>query len=379
MKVAHVLPALTKGGGEKVAAELANHASRAGHQVVLIAGWPVDPGLLRETLLPDIRVFYVSKQSKSRTGRYLKLIVWFWRHTDLLSKQDVIHCHLSYGVVFGFLVKLWQSVTRIEGPAIVQTNHSAGAPVSDLRRVVQSFFARQCNALALIAEDEYWSLFAKKHPRIITRVIFNGISQPNHSIVDPLDRDAYRREVGIPDNCKLVVGAIGRLTADREPWTYLPIFEEIARDFGEDVHFLLAGGGSELEAMRALAIEKGLAGQVHFPGEVNDPTLPLAVMDLYISINVGAITGLAGMEAALSGLPVIAMQWTPGYYAAPEDWIWSSTNQSEVAQRSCELLKSPSSRDALAQRQKSFVQSNHTIDTMASSYYDMYNSAIARL
>ena len=70
--------------------------------------------------------------------------------------------------------------------------------------------------------------------------------------------------------------------------------------------------------MRSLTIEKGLAGQVHFPGEVNDPTLPLAVMDLYISINVGAITGLAGMEAAFSGLPVIAMQWTPGYRAAPE-------------------------------------------------------------
>ena len=379
MKVAHVLPALTKGGGEKVAVELANHASRAGHQVVLIVGWMVDPVLLRETLLPDIRVVYVSKQSKSRIGRYLKLIVWFWRHTDLLSKQDVIHCHLSYGVVFGFLVNLWRSIIRISGPVIIQTNHSAGAPVSDLRLLVQSFFARQCNALALIAEDEHWSSFAKKHPKIITRVIFNGISQSKHATVDALERGTYRREVGIPDSCKLVVGAIGRLTADREPWTYMPIFEEIARDFGKDVHFLLAGGGSELERMRSLSIEKGLGGQVHFPGEVNDPTLPLAVMDLYISINVGAITGLAGMEAALSGLPVRATQWTPGYRAAPEDWIWSSTNQSEVAQRSCELLNSPSSRDVLAQRQKSFVQSNHTIDAMANSYYDMYKSAIARL
>ena len=184
-----------------MAAELANHASRAGHQVVLIAGWIVDPVLLQETLLPDIRVVYVSKQSQSRIGRYLKMIVWVLRHKDLLSKQDVIHCHLSYGVAFGFLVKLWKSVTRTENPVIVQTNHSAGAPISGLRRLGQSFFARQCNALALIAEDEYWASFAKKHPNIITRVILNGISQPNNATVDPLKRDAYRRAVGIPDNC----------------------------------------------------------------------------------------------------------------------------------------------------------------------------------
>ena len=56
MKITHVVPALTKGGGEKVAAELANHASRSGHKTAMIVGWPVDPRLLRDTLLPDVSV-----------------------------------------------------------------------------------------------------------------------------------------------------------------------------------------------------------------------------------------------------------------------------------------------------------------------------------
>ena len=47
-----------------------------------------------------------------------------------------------------------------------------------------------------------------------------------------------------------------------------------------------------------------------------------------------------GMEAAMYGLPVIAIQWTKGYNSGPEDWIWSSTNQLKVAKRSCELLSS---------------------------------------
>ena len=92
--------------------------------------------------------------------------------------------------------------------------------------------------------------------------------------------------------------------------------------------------------MRSLAIEHNLEEQVHFPGEVKEPIKALAVMDLYISINVGSITGLAGMEAAMFGVPVIAMQWKRGYIATPNDWIWSSTNQSDVAQCSCDLLAS---------------------------------------
>ena len=98
----------------------------------------------------------------------------------------------------------------------------------------------------------------------------NGISQRNNQTISASKRDMYRTKAGIPNHCKLVVGAIGRMTADREPWTYLPIFKEIANEFGHDVHFLLAGGGSELNRMRSLAIEYGLEKQVHFPGEVNE-------------------------------------------------------------------------------------------------------------
>ena len=244
----------------------------------------------------------MSKHPGSKIGRYFKLIVWLYKNKKFLYEQDIIHCHLSYGIIFGFLVNIWRLVKQIDVPLIVQTNHSVGAPVSNFRRWLQYFFSKQCDALALIAEDEFWSSFAKKHPKILTKVILNGISQRNNQTISASKRDMYRTKAGIPNHCKLVVGAIGRMTADREPWTYLPIFKEIANEFGHDVHFLLAGGGSELNRMRSLAIEYGLEKQVHFPGEVNEPTMCFAIMDLYISINVGRITGLAGMEAAMYGL-----------------------------------------------------------------------------
>ena len=376
MKIAHVVPALTKGGGEKCAAELANHAARVGHEITVIVGWPVNPILLREKLLPDVRVLYVSKKPRSRLELYINLIIWIWKHRKFLEKKDVVHCHLSYGTIFGFLLKKWRSFKLNRVPVIVQTNHSVGAPVSFLRRRLQSFLAKQCDALALIASDEYWSSFAMKHPKILTKIIFNGISQSNCQIINSSKRNTYRRKLGVPSHCKMIVGAIGRMTADREPWSYIPIFKEIAEEFGQDVHFLLAGGGPELKRLQTLVNRQGLEGQVHFPGEINEPTNILSIIDLYVSINVGKITGLAGMEAALFGIPVIARQWIQGYNPAQEDWIWSSTNQSEVAKKACELLKSTKRRELLSRKQKTYVQAHHTIETMANSYYDMYKAAI---
>ena len=63
MKIAHVVP--WPRWGRKVAAELANHASRAGHKITMIVGWPVDPSLLRDKLLTDVKVVCVSKKLRS--------------------------------------------------------------------------------------------------------------------------------------------------------------------------------------------------------------------------------------------------------------------------------------------------------------------------
>lgn len=379
MKIVHALPVLAKGGGERIALNLANHASKTGHDVTLIAAHPVDSSLFVDNLHINVKVRYVSEIAHSRIRKYIYLFFWTLRNRSWLAEQDILHCHLLYAAVLGMLVRACRLVTGTKGPVVVQTNHSVGAPLHSLRRWLIARMATQCDGLALIAEDEYWRSFASKNPRITTQIIFNGISNPSDVPINPAEKNKYRQEIGIPDECNLVVGAIGRLEADRKPWLYLPIFAKIAREFGTKVHFLLGGSGSELERMRSLVIEEKLEGQVHFPGQVIEPRLPLAVMDLYISMNVGAVTGLAGMEAALSEVPVLAIQWIPEYRAATSDWIWSSADSSEVAKRSCELLKSSLNRQTLAKQQNTHVKLHHTTEAMASSYYALYQATKTKL
>ena len=378
MKITHVLPLLTKGGGERVAVDLANQAVRDGHEVAIIAAYPADPAQLRNSLHPSIDVKYVSDVLASKLVVYLSISPWIWRNRSWLTKQDILHCHMTYGAIFGVIVCFTRPLFHSQRPAIVETYHSVGMHIPALHRWAHTRMAASFDALALVAEDDYWRAFINDRPALPSAIIPNGISFQRLASVDSVAQSAYRREIGIPDECCYVVGTVGRLRPDRKPWLYIPIFAEIVRAFGPEVHFVVAGGGSEYDHMRLLIVEQGLEKQVHLLGPIIKPRLSLSVMDIYITLNVGAVTGIAALEAAYLGVPVLAIQMCSNYRAKPDDWIWSSTNLSDVARRAIELLRNQSNRQALAMRQATYVRSHHTIESMARSYDTLYQAAIER-
>lgn len=378
VKITHVLPALTKGGGERVAADMASQAALAGHEVTIIAAWPVDSAQLRDSLHPDVRIFYVSDAIDSKLGVYLSMLSWLWRHHSWLAEQDILHCHLTYGAVFGTVVRFFRAAFGSQRPAVVETYHAVGMPIPKLHRWVHARMAARFDALAFMVEDDYWSAFIGRQSALPSAIIPNGISFQRLVNVDSVARLAYRREIGIPDECRYVVGTVGKLRPDRKPRLYIPIFAEIAKAFGPKVHFVLAGDGSEYDRMRSLIVEHGLEKQVHLTGLVIETRFPLSIMDLYLTLNVGAVTGIAALEAAYLYLPVLAIQMRSSYITQPEDWIWSSANLSEVATKAIELLRIPADRQALADRQAGHVRSHHTVESMARSYYALYRAAVER-
>jgi glycosyltransferase involved in cell wall biosynthesis len=252
-------------------------------------------------------------------------------------------------------------------------------PIPALHRSAHSRLAARRDALALMGQDDYWSEFARNHPRLLTAIIPNGVVDP--IAVAPIDNEArmnYRRQIGIPEDARHVVGTVGMLRADRKPAVYIPVFAEIARAVGRDVHFVMAGSGPQLEHLQVLIKQHGLEDRIHLPGLVLEPRLPLSIMDLYITSNVGPVTGLAAMEAAFAGLPLLAIQLQEKYQAKPDDWIWSSPDAAQVAARAVALLNSPGERETLARQQRDYVQAHHSIESMVRSYASLYDAAISR-
>ena len=192
MKIVHVLPTLTRGGGERVAVELANHSSKAGHQVTIVVAFLVDPALLQDELDPRVQVLWVSSSIGSRMGQYLGIFPWLWRNRLWLAKQDILHCHLTYGAVLGTIVGLWRRLSRTMQPVIVETYHAVGMNIPRLHRWFHAQMLARRDGVAFMAEDDYWEKFILEHPKFHSEVILNGVKIPSQESVSEESQKAHR-------------------------------------------------------------------------------------------------------------------------------------------------------------------------------------------
>ena len=373
MKITHLNPALTKGGAEKVLVDLSNLAVRQGHEVSIVSAIAVDPVLLQEQVDSRVKLYFVCAIGGDKNAAYRGMLPWLKRNWHWLAMQDVVHCHMTYGALLGTAIRIRRAVARTDKPRIIETFHGVGMPLRRWQRRLASMQAVWRDGYALMAEDAYWTGFAQAHPCLPLAIIPNGIAidQPPNS---DAERTAYRRNAGIPDGAP-VIGTVGRLRSERNPLATVAAFAKASRLLGPDVHFLIAGDGPMTDAVRDEGNRLGLGDRLHLPGLAVKPWIAASVMDLYVSMNVGPITGIAGLEAAAAGLPVLALQATSDYRGGNDDWIWSDPDPVRVGAEAARLMQSPVERQRLGVNQAAHVRMHHSADAMLAAYFELYVKA----
>jgi glycosyltransferase involved in cell wall biosynthesis len=138
---------------------------------------------------------------------------------------------------------------------------------------------------------------------------------------------------------------------------------------------LFAGDGPERENLQRLVTEAGLSRNVHFVGVVTDIRYPLSVLNLHFTAAVGEVVGIAGIESALAGVPVLAFQASSDYKTRPEDWVWSSNEHQEIVAAAVTLLDDTCRRHELAQRQREYATRYHSVECMAAAYREIYEKS----
>lgn len=374
MKIIHVLPAFTKGGGERVVIDLANAQIANGHDVSVIAGLKVDPYLLQNRLSPKANVTFLSRQATSVKTVYASIPFWIWRNRKTLFAHDVLHCHLTLGSIFGAFALLFRTVSRARAPIVVETYHAVGMVIPKYRRWIDSMLLKRRDALALMAEDSYWSQFLARNPKLLHRIIENGVDTSSRSANDA---KAARQALGIPDGCGLVVGTVSQLRADREPWSFIPVFRQIADAIGPDVQFVIAGEGPERGRIEAEIVRCGMAGRVHLPGQVDSAADAALAMDLFLTLAVGSRVGIAALETAATGKPVIARQLDHQYLRQDTDFSWSDADPAALANEAIRLLRSPELLNNLGNNQKAVVETQFSATAMAKAYDTLYAAAFS--
>ena len=375
MKIVHILPSLVKGGAERAVVDLANWQVENGHEVTIVAGTVVEERLMRVELDHRVGVKYVSR-SAGRVARYMTGLMWFRQNRRWLEQQDAVHAHLTFSAVLLTAVYGWRRMARREKPLLIETYHAVGMPIRRITRWIHAMMAKRRDWFVLMADDPYWSKFAATHLRGRWAQIQNGLADPGcPERHEPAVQD-YRRAAGIPDTCQLVIGTVGRLVGERRPELIAQVMASLAQVLDDNVHFLMVGSGQRRAALERFIQESRLQGRLHLPGVAVDPRLPIALMDVYLTINIGATTGLAGVQAAYCGVPLVGIQLANDYRQSDGDWIWSSGDLTAVTREVLRLVRDPQERSVQAARQRAYALENLSIDQMGRSYDRLYSSTL---
>lgn len=101
-----------------------------------------------------------------------------------------------------------------------------------------------------------------------------------------------------------VIGTMTRLSPEKNLGRLLRIFAGLAS--GQMASLVVAGEGPELDRLRSLAGDLGIAGRVDFPGHVSDVAAAMAKFDIYVLTSDTEQMPYGILEAMACGLPVVA-------------------------------------------------------------------------
>lgn len=250
---------------------------------------------------------HVALESSTRgvaPSRDLKAAAQLWK---ILRKErpDILHTHNPKPGLYGRIVG------RLAGvPIVVNTVHGLYATPDDrlLKRflvyLLEAFAARFSDA-ELIQSSEDFALISRLRiaPAARTRLLGNGVNLDRFKSDGGRGRAAMRAELGLaPD--QIAVGMVGRLVEEKG---YPELFEAARRLDGRHVVFVIGPDDtSKGDSLPGELVDRARADGVRFLGMRTD------VDDLYRALDVFVLPShregfpRAAMEAAASGLPVVA-------------------------------------------------------------------------
>ena len=211
-------------------------------------------------------------------------------------RADVVHAHWG---VLGALATLTRLVHR---RPVVVTLHEISwrrqlAPVVWLTL----WAVRHADAVTTPSQEfagEFRALRVGLYP---CQWVPNGVGRP--SAAEQRDTDRMRdHECGT-----FQIVTVGRLIPERKHDVLLRALAHVRRQF-PSAKLTVVGDGPQRQALKSLAQELGLSEAVEFTGRVpvEEVSSYLGSADLYVSPTMAESFGLALVEAAAHGLPIIA-------------------------------------------------------------------------
>lgn len=219
------------------------------------------------------------------------------------NRFDLIHVHTP---TVSILTRLAARKARKNGTVVMYTCHGFhfhnAAPKKNwvMFYPMERLMSRFCDYIVTINKEDFKRAKTFHAPNV--RYI-PGVGVNINRIHDcKIDKDAYKREIGVPEDCILVL-SIGEMI---ERKNHEVIVRALAKVQNPNVYYAICGKGPLREHLEKLANNLGVGNHVKFLGFRKD--IPELCNTADISTFPSRIEGLglAGIEAMAAGVPLVS-------------------------------------------------------------------------
>lgn len=212
---------------------------------------------------------------------------------------DVVHTHS------GVWYKATKAARMASVPWLVHTEHGLPTQASTFDAWLETRAARRTNVVVAVSPSLAESLeLHKVKGKARVDIVPNGVDTESFS---PGPRDEQLL-ASLKVQNRPIIGSVGRLEPIKAYHVAIRALHYLFETGfpGTRPALILAGGGSELSRLRALADELGLAGDIVFPGWTDSPVPLYRSYDIFTMSSLSEGTSVSLLEAMSVGIcPVI--------------------------------------------------------------------------
>ena len=293
---------------------------------------------------------------------------------------QIIHCHGARGNMMGALLR------KATGLPVVTTVHSdyrldyLGRPFSRVSYgTINTIALRRLDYRIGVSDAMTNLLISRKFDPDKLFTIYNGLDFTPRT--PAMTREAYWKSVGLQaDENSVVVGIAARLNPVKDIATLVRGFA-LAHETCPNLRLLIAGDGEQMDMLKNLARELGVAEQVCFAGWVTDTDSFYNALDINTltslsetfpySLTEGARAGLPTVASRVGGVPYLIEHGVHGF-------LFEAGDYQALARHLITLAQDPELRRHIGQRLYQRAKEDYSLESTLQRQLSIYQAILRR-
>jgi len=374
-----VISKMGKGGAQRIVLDLANGLVAQGINVDLLVFFrtPQDVTILAE-LDPRVKLLNISHASlaSDHTSPFEKIalviqlpfLAFWWGMRGRLQKYQIVHSNLLLAAFFAWFAYTFQKLFHWPGPKYVETFHADLIALSQWEQTFYWFLWKKRDTVVTELRRKDLQIVQSKLPCVPVKYIPFGIiplMRPEAEQIAPY-KETYR--IGEAP----VILSITRLNnQEKRVMDLLNVIASLRKIHKGEFLYLIIGDGPDRLRIEEKARSLGLTDVIRFTGYSDEINVACALAKAFLITGVEDLLGIAGLQAASLGVPIVSYQIDPTW--ENENPIFFNSNSiSALAVELDRLLTDTGHYEKSSGHSIAMVQAKFSVGQMILSYLDLY-------